>query len=171
MTEKFYIVTEKSPLFKEYFDWLKNEKVAREFACDFAKRYGLPALISYDNTTFSIIVDRKKSNPFMVQLKKAPCWTEKGELYDFKKNSPIGKAWIGELKAANLKILRRPLVLMYFSNPCGRWGWELFDYENRLYLKIETECEPNTPEGMMEIKGSEYYKAVEEQDAKKEAKS
>ena len=169
MSEKFFIVTEKSPLFKEYFDWKTNEKAARKFACSFAKRYGLPTRISYDSTTFSIIVDRNKPNPFKNQLKKVPCWTEEGELYEFKKNSAIGKAWVDELKAANLKIESRPLVLMYFSNPVGRWGWNLFEYCGKLYLKTTSESEPNVPEGMTEIKGSEFYKAEEDYDAEKGA--
>ncbi|MGX8711657.1 MAG: hypothetical protein ACQGTM_15600 [bacterium] len=171
MIEKFFIVTEASPLFKEYFDWLENEKATREFACNFAKRHDLPTLISYDNTTFSIILDKNRPNPFKSQLKKLCTWTEKGELYDFKMNSPIGKAWIEELKAAKLKVLRRPLAMIYFSTPCGRWGWELFEYGDRLYLKTTSECEPNVPHGMTEIKGSEYYKVVEENDAEQEEKS
>lgn len=171
MIEKFFIVTEASPLFKEYFDWLNNAKTAREFACDFAKRHGLPTLISYDNTTFSIIVDKDKPNLFKGQLKKLCVWTEKGESFDFKKNSPIGKAWIEELKAAKLKIQRRPLVLMYFSSPSGRWGWQMFEHDGRLYLKTTSESEPNTPKGMTEVKGSEFYRASEENDARQEGKS
>lgn len=71
-----------------------------------------------------------------------------------------------ELKAANLKILHRPLAMIYFSNPCGRWGWELFEHGEHLYLKTTSEYEPNIPDGMTEIKGSEFYKAKEEYDVK-----
>lgn len=170
MTEKFFIVTEASPLHKDYFHWLENKKVVQKFACDFAKEHGLPTLISYNNDSFAVVLERKKHYPFMIQLKKNPTWTEKGELYEFKKSSVIGKAWIEELKASDLKVESRPLVLMYFSNCMGRWGWELFQYGEKLYLKTSSESEPNTPDGMTEIKGSEYYAAIEAYDAEREVK-
>lgn len=161
MYEKFFVVTPKSPLHHDYLSWKENSDQVTKFACAFAKRHELPVLISYDNTTFSVILERGKHYSFMAQLKKIPCWTEKGELYDFRKNSIIGKAWIEELKTANLKIEKRPLVLMCFSNPMGRWGWNLFECDKKLYLKTTSENDPNVPDGMIEIKGSDFYKAKE----------
>lgn len=171
MTERFFIVTEKSPLYKDYFLWIENEKITRKFACDFAKRHGLPVLFSYDNTTFSIIVGEIKSNQFENQLKKLCTWTEAGKLYEFKKNSVIGKAWVNELKSANLKVVGRPLVLMYFSDCFGRWGWNMFECGGNLYLKTTSENEPDVPDGMTGIRGSEFYKAKEDYDAQKEGES
>lgn len=166
MNEQFFIVTEESPLYKDYFDWKANNKEATKIACDFAKRHNLPALIAYTNSQFSIIANKEELNLFKNQLKKYGTWTEHGVLYDFKKNSPIGKAWKAELNDKNFKILNRPLAMLYFSDSCGRWGWQFLEYDNKLYLKISTEREQNTPKGMKEIKGSEFYSALENYESK-----
>lgn len=161
MNERFFIVTEESPLYKDYFDWKVNNKEAAKIACDFAKRHNLPALIAYTNSRFFIIANKEEFNLFKNQLTKDGTWTERGVLYTFKKNSFIGKAWIQELKSKNFTVLPRPFVATYFSISYGKWGWEFLEHDNKLYLKIDTEYKQNTPKGMKEIKGSEFYTALE----------
>ena len=165
MSEKFFIVTEKSKLYDDYFEYRKNQKQLHKIMHDFTKKYNLPNLAAADGDTYSIIAD--KDSPFKSQLKKYPTWTKSGELYDFKKSSFIGKAWHKTLNTAGFKFIREPLILLYFNNMQGKWGWETFEDGEKLYLKIETEFEQSSPNGMNEIKGSEYYKAVEEYDARK----
>ena len=165
MSEKFFIVTKKSKLYDDYFQYRRNQKQLRKIMRDFTKKYHLPNLAAADGDTYSIIAD--KNTPFKSQLKKHPTWTKRGKLYDFKKSSFIGKAWRETLNTAGFKFIHRPLILLYFSNIQGKCSWETFKDNEKLYLKIETEFEQNTPNGMNEIKGSEYYKAIEEYNARK----
>jgi len=167
--EKFFIATEKSNFYKDYFAYNDNRKQLRKLMCGFAKSNNLPNLASADENTYSIIVKKGESNPFENQLKKGGVWTKKGELHDFKKNSPIGKAWCIFLKTNGFKPVGRPYIFFYFTNISGRCGMETFYNDKTLYLKINTEQEPNTPNGMNEIKGSEYYKAIEDWEDKHNA--
>lgn len=160
MTEKFYIVTEKSPLFKEYFDWKQNVHDVNEFVKEFMQKHGIESCeYSAACERFYIVPAESDRIKFLSQFtaNELP-----GGLYAFKKNSSIGKAWTSELRAHNLSVKCRPFVPFHIKHSCGRSSSRIFDVNEILYMSFAGDGEFEAEEGIREIPGSEFYKVIED---------
>ena len=166
MTEKFFIVTEESPLHKEYFDWRQNRNDVNEFVKKFTKSHGIEAHeYSASTDRFCIVPTENDRMHFLSQLGVNEL---KEGLYIFKKNSPIGKAWIAELKSRSLTVEHRPFVSFYMKYSCGRSPSRLFAINGILYMSFASDGEFEAKEGIREIRGSEFYKAIEDYEKQEE---
>lgn len=166
MAEKFFIVTEESPLHKEYFDWRQNRNNVNEFVKKFTKSHGIEAHEYSASTDRLCIVPTE--NDHMHFLSQLGVNELKEGLYIFKKNSSIGKAWIAELKSRSLTVKHRPLVSFYMKYSCGRSLSRLFAINGILYMSFSSEGDSEGGEGMHEILGSEFYKAIEDYEKQEE---
>lgn len=158
--EKYFIVTEANPLHNDYKAYRNNSKLINEHVKQFCQSHGIKAEeYVANNDSFYIVATNEDKINFKSSLGKA---VEQG-IYPFKKNSKIGKAWVESLKEKKLKVLHRPMVGMYFRNAYGRHRSRLFEFEGNVYCSFESESgEVNVPEGMKEIKASEFFKVIED---------
>lgn len=162
--EKFYIVTEKSELNKDYFDWKENLKTVNNHVKKFSKENGIESKEYYaTDEMFYIVPTENDSKTFNNSFLKQEF--DDG-LKAFKKNSIIRKAWVKSLKEKNIKILHKSYADVYFEHCYGKFTTRLFDVDSVVYLSINNEYELETPEGMTEIKASEFYKIVEDHNEK-----
>lgn len=163
MYEKFFVVTEASPLHKEYFDWKKNSYNVNEFVKVFTQEHGIEACeYSTSSDRFYIVPTKNDRAKFasQVAVHELP-----NGLYAFKKNSPIGVSWVEELNAHSLTVERRPFIPIYMKHSCGRSSSRIFDVNGILYMSFVGDGEFEANDGIREIKGSEFYKAIEDYEA------
>ena len=164
MTEKYFIVNNKSDLYKEYMGYKKNLKQMREIAIKFLEEHDIEANeYSYNSLVFYIIPTEKDKEKFKTVLGK----TVENGTKPFKKNSKIGKAWINTLKENNIEPLHKPIVGWFFKNHVGKMRSRLFDINEIVYCSYKVEGDINTPEGFTEIKASEFWKIIEDNKANK----
>lgn len=159
MGEKFFIITDDSPHKKEYLEYLGNRDNVRKIVKDFFEKYNINSK-KYFTDSYSLCVEGTKENndKFSFQMCKRPC---KNGLYKFKVTSSIGKAW------ANLKVnvINYPHVLFWFDN-LYKARYNLFKLDENVYFYLDTENNIEIPKGFLEIKGSEYYKIIEDWEEK-----
>lgn len=157
--ENYYQVTEQSPLYKEYMDYSENDKIIRQIAHEFLTNNKIDAkqYVATENT-FYIIPDGNDLNNFGKILNKE---IESG-LRAFKAKSKIGKAWVEVLKENNVKPLHKPWLMSYF-NVYGKTSSRLFAIENKVYCSFKSEYNFDNPEGFIELKASEFFRIIEEE--------
>jgi hypothetical protein len=64
----------------------------------------------------------------------------------------------------------RPTVPLYFKTFFGRSRSRLFLYKDNVYCSMQADVDSiDTPEGFIEMKGSEFFRIIEEADAAQEA--
>ncbi|CAB1251463.1 conserved protein of unknown function [Ruminococcaceae bacterium BL-6] len=157
--EKYFIVTDQNLLRKDYMNCLQNMKEVNIFAKKFMEDRGIEThKYSCDNNAFYIIPTDKD----LVNYSKMLMNDIGNGLRRFKKNSKIAKAWIQTVKNNNIKILEIPYVPSCFKNTYGHTRSNLFMIDNVVYCCFEIEHDFETPEGMTEIKASEYYRVIED---------
>lgn len=156
--EKFYIAEEGSKLKEDYLKYLSSAEEVRKLVIKFFETHGITANEYYAGNSFLHIVPTKEDKE---KLKNELCKPKNG-LCRFKVNSRINKAWVEALKQFNIEIIPKPRVPFYFNYGFGSTSSRLLEINGVVYcsLKSEFECEPR--DKLMEIKGSEFYKAVEE---------
>lgn len=178
--EKFFIVTNETFL-KEIEDFYKNEEVRREFVKDFMTEHGIAGSGYYLHGSGSINVPFKERNKgeivlyiddnkeneekFGKELRKAIRFDNGVFLRPFKKASKT-------LKEFQDLCIEKEIVINSWWHREGDWFEELrfggytttrFEYQGKYYLRMETKHSGITPihDGFNEIKGSEYYLALE----------
>ena len=155
--DKFYTVNEGSSLYEDYCAWHDSIASNKKIVDDFFKEVGIEATLYLPSVNAIGIVptdsDREK---FAKQL----CSKETDEgLRFFKKNSTVHKEWIK--RAVELKNLYKPSPA-WLNKYMGRSSSRLFDYNGVIYCSFSAE-QIEMPEGVFtEIKGSEFYKIMEE---------
>lgn len=156
--EKFYIVKEGSQLHTDYWEWRNSVSENNKIVIGFFEQHGIEATrywISKDQ--IGIIPTKNDENKFAKQFTK---YALEDGLCLFKRNSVIGKAWTKQ--TADMKIYHKPSPSWYNSVCIGRSSSRLFDYKGVLYCSYNAE-QVEMPETMFqEIKGSEFYKIMEE---------
>lgn len=156
--EKYYIVTEKSSLHKSWFDYKANVGVVNELVKGFIAENGIEASEYYVSDTEIYIVPSEKDVEMFGNSLGA---TLDNGLRKFKKNSKICKAWVAALNIAKLKVLRKPMVILYFRGIGGKYRSRIFDQNGVLYCSIDP-ADGKENEGLVEIKASEFFKIIEE---------
>lgn len=155
--EKFYIVTPESELYNEYNQYRKNMSDLNEIAKPLMIKYGIETTLYVPTEEYFYIQPTNNDKEKFSKHLKNP---NDNNLYAFKKSSVIGKEWIQNLKLSGLKILTRPLVQFYFDVTRGRY--RLFHIENTIYVSYQSEYDFANPKGFEEIKASEFFKIIEE---------
>ena len=161
--EKFFIVTEKSQLHKDYFEYEQNRKEINERVIKFFNLAGIEANEYYcSSNSLSIVPTAKDEEKFKGQFYAK----SNSNLKTFKATSGIGKAWANYI--AGYKVLSRPLPQFYFDI-LSKAQYRLFDIDNILYCSYASKYDFKTPQGFEEIKGSEFFKAIEDWEDKHNA--
>jgi hypothetical protein len=184
--ERYFIVTKESELVQDINKYIQMCKEQSQFVKKFCDEKGIEAheyIISGDglinqpfgeywksNIRFSINPTEKDKENFGKYLTKP---NNNHGLCTFKKNSTIAKEF------ADLCVKEKIVVNLYacdlrdYFTSIGYNGYSrtLFEVDNGdYYLKVESKGlkEDDTPEGMIEIKGSEFYLKMEEHEKKNE---
>lgn len=156
--EKFYIAEEGSRLRKDYLKHLESDKKVRELIVDFFNIHGITTNKYYANDNYLHIVPTEGDKQrFVNQLCKP-----KDGLYKFRVNSKINKAWVKTLKQFGVKVLSRPRVPFYFDKSYGRSSSRMFEFDGVVYCSLRSEVECKPIDILKEIKGSEFYKVVDD---------
>lgn len=156
--EKYFIVNEKSRLYKEYFNYVNNQKAMHEHAKRFMDEHGIKAeYYAYGGNYFYIEPTKEDIEKFGGML----CKTSIDGLRRFKKNSAIGKAWVQSLKDVNLQPVQKPWISLYVD--CvGQIRARLFHRGPTLYGSLKCKAKFELPPDFEEIKASEFYRALAE---------
>lgn len=157
--ERYFTVTEESSLYKDWFDYQKNAADVNAVVKSFMNKHNIGSNKYYAADDAIFIIPTAADNE---TYKTVLCSPLENGLRKFRTTSKIGKAWVNELKAANLKVVRKPMVIMYFrSFKGGKYRSRIFDQDGCLYCSIDP-VDGDPPKGFVEMKASEFYKIVEE---------
>lgn len=74
------------------------------------------------------------------------------------------KKWINACKSNNLKTVYRPYLPFEFENTGTKCSWRLFDVNNAIYCTFSSDSDFIKPNGFTEIKASDFYKIMEDND-------
>lgn len=161
--EKFYIVHESCKLYTDYTAHQDCMKKTESFGKKFLKQHEIsdcPFAFFPDELTAALKHEDKEK--FSVQLKVCPEVLDgKQNFWVFKKNSKIGHAWTKEFKDSGIEWHKKPFVMGYFGGNIYHSRSAVFFLGDTLYCRFEADCEFTPPDGMQEIKASEFYKVAE----------
>lgn len=156
--ERYFIVTEESRLHADWFAYKENRRdVERNFA-KVREELGIESDAFYVTNEHFYIVPTEQDKKKYASVLCAPI---NDGLQKFKCNSKSGKAWVTALKDADLKVLYKPRLIFYIKNEGGKYRSRLFDIDGVVYCSIDP-CQKEAPKGFKEIKGSEFFKIIEE---------
>ncbi len=156
--EKYFIVTEDSPLYKDYNDWMDNTQQLHILVKLFLPVNNIEAdHYGYYGDNLCIVPTDNDLNNFKNVLSK-----DLGNgLRPFKSNSKIQKSWEKILSEGNIEKKSKPYVPMYFSHCSGKMNSRLFDIDNVVYCSFKQNDNYETPKGMIEIKASKFWEIIE----------
>ena len=157
LLEKFFTVNEGSQLYDDYWAWKNSIEPNRKIADDFFKEFGIEStLFCPSHNVIGIVPTENDKAKFEKQL----CSKETNEgLRFFKKNSAINKEWVK--RAIEIKNTHKPSPAWY-NNYMGRSSSRLFDYNGVLYCSFSADQIEMSSDIFTEIKGSEFYRIMEE---------
>lgn len=154
--ERYYIAEKNSSLRKDYLEWKKNERELVPFIKSLLKNHGVETeQFSAGETFLSIKATENDLLNFSGKFLKD---SHEG-YFTFKKSTPIMKEWIA--KESGYKTLHKPPVPWYFKNCYGKIRTRLFDINGTVYCSIECDSDFQPCDNLTEIKGNEFFKAIE----------
>lgn len=156
--EKFYIVSNDSVLGKKYLEYLEAVNKITDLFRDFAVRNNI------HTSSFHPTVTRLWIDPDAEDIKNFSTGFMADTAGKFKLRNPLNKEWVSLCKENGLtENARKPYVPFYFTFGCFECEcrWRLFDVDNVIYCTFSSEGDFNTPEGLKEIKASEFYSIME----------
>ena len=157
--EKYFVVTKKSPLRDDYLKYKENRTVVRQHVKDFMEEQGIETSQYYESVDVLYIVPTEKDNDNFGKMLAKDIGNG---LRPFKKNSIMAKAWVNSLKEKGVDILHNPHPGFYFNELHGRFRYRLFAINDVVYCSMDMDHDFETPEGMEEIKASEFFKIIED---------
>lgn len=163
--DKYFIVTEKSRLYNDYFNYIQNKKEIHEHVKHFLDEHGIKAKY-YACLGYSLYIEPTEED--LEIFGGMLCRPKPNGLRRFKENSRIGKAWAKRLQTAHLEALSSPNMLLYLDSFIPRYRSRLFHVGTTLYGSIESDYDFTLPEEFKEIKASEFYRVLEEIEAQKD---
>jgi hypothetical protein len=157
--EKFYIITEESRIHRKYFEHKQSVKDINEVVKNVMESYDIETnYYAIDNGYFGIYPTKND----LSNLKKQLCKDSRiDSLSFFKKNSQLYKELFERIRLSGLIFINKPLIQFEFEH-CSKGRYRLFNIGDKLYASYESNTDFNNPPGFIEIKGSEFYKIVEE---------
>lgn len=160
--EKFYIVEKDSQLAKDYLEYLASSEKFTNVFKNFARENNI------ETDEFYLSTKRLWINPKGQDYKNFGNSFLKGELGKFKVDSPLNRKWVELCKENNLSaIIYRPYLPLYFDVFEGKCSSRLFKINDIIYCSFSLDKDFKTPSGLKEIKGSEFYKAIEDDEQRK----
>lgn len=158
--EHFYYVKEDSELAKQYWEHRKTmEKYIIEFN-DFAQEVGITTVMCYPSTNRLHI-----GKPTESDIEKFGAEMTKEQDGLFKKSSPTNKAWVQRCKDKGITYIEKPYLPNVFranntfsNETCY---FRLFDVNNRIFATFSCQDDIETPDELIEMKGSEFYTIME----------
>ncbi|WP_251316683.1 hypothetical protein [Flintibacter muris] len=155
--DKFYTVNEGSSLYDDYWAWKNCLVPNKKIVDDFFKEFGIEADLYCQNSTVIGIVPTENDK---IKFAKQLCSKETDEgLRFFLKNSAINKEWVK--RAVGLKNVHKPSPA-WLNKYMGRSSSRLFDHNGILYCSFSANQIEMPSDVFTEIKGSEFYKVMEE---------
>jgi hypothetical protein len=186
--ERYFIATKESELVKDINKYIQMCKEQSQFVKKFCDEKGIEAheyIISGDGTINQPFGEYWKKNiKFYINPtdkdkeilgKYLTKPSDRHGLCAFKKSSAIAKEFADLCVKEKVVINLHACDLRNYFKSIGWNGYNrtLFEIDNGdYYLKVESKGlkEDDTPEGMIEIKGSEFYLAMEEHENKSKQK-
>lgn len=157
--EKFYRAQKDSRLHKDYMEYRSCREKSIEIARGIFERHGVEtknfALAGWCLAIKPTDNDRIK---FSAQLKKKAA---KDGFVDFKKSSPICKEWLELSKDLTFPIKPSRVMWVYFKDS-GRMWTRLFSLDGVVYCSVEAQGDIEPDDALEEIKGSEFFRVIEE---------
>lgn len=160
--EKFFILTDKCGYKRDFIAYRDNLHKVNTFIKDFFKEEGiLTAKYSvYDGQLYIVPTDED-----LVKFKNVLSKPIGDGLMAFKKNSKIHKSFISKLSDRGIKLIERPSLWYYMGNFYGSFSSSVSLIGDEMYLKLTLSKDKEINEvGFKEIKASEYYLAIEEEE-------
>lgn len=157
--EKFYIVNPDSNLGKAYLAYKTDSDLFYNTFLDFAKENGIKTTGVYLTT------ERLWIKPTIEDELKFDSEFIKYESGKFKKTSSLCKKWIAFCEEKGIKNVSKPNPIFFFRKDYlfdFHCRTRLFDLDNVIYCSFESEDNFSAPEGVNEIKASEFYKIMEQ---------
>lgn len=160
--ERFFKVTN-STLGKDYVEFRENGVKINELFENLTKEFNISANQYYaSNNRVAIVPEEDDAEKLKSYLSKND---RNGDLIFFKKSSKVVKRWKEILKENNIEVLTKPYPGLYFTI-FGSFSSRLFRWKDEIYFSlsgIDGYIEKLILlEGMEEMKGSEFYKVMEE---------
>lgn len=152
--EKFFIVKKDSQLHTDYFSYLEDRKKVGAAFNELREQFGIETHEFYPFKNSLVIVPTENDVEKFINLMKK---TSRGE---FKKTSEQHKAWVEKVK--DIERMGSPKLMFYFPLLGKRWSERLFEYNGKVYCSIDADVDFEAPDFVTEIKGSEFYKVIEE---------
>lgn len=158
--KRYYEVTNKSNLYKDYMAYLDNVKLVNDLVKDFMNENNIVSE-NYATDKADLYIEPTEND--MLKYKNVLSVYGDG-LYKFKGNSKIAKAWKKSLEDNNLEVQRKPKVPIYFNSWSYRILSKLFSINGKVYCSLELVDQDfdEVPEEMIEMKASEFYKIIED---------
>lgn len=152
--DKYFEIKTDCALYKDYFAHEEDEpKIVSAFKV-VCEKFGIETKEFYmKKSNFWIVPTANDREKFSGIMKK----TNDGE---FKKNSDVSKMWVDLVK--DIEHFEKPKLFYYFDLLGHRWKERLFHIGERLYCSIESDGEVSTPEFVTEMKASDFYKVIED---------
>lgn len=168
-----FIINNDSKMGQRYWKFKENQKKFFEFTKRFLDDNGLETK-EYGIWPYLTIVPTEKDIEKYGKQMKTP--VKAGSMVHFRKNCKLQKLWREGLKENSIDtdlIDRRDVILPY-TPWRGGFTWNLFDIDGVIYFLYQSNLKDDDlkdfPEpDFKEIKASEYYKVIEEHEAKKAA--
>ena len=156
MKEFYMTVSPDCALYRDFFAWVEDCKKIIDVYERMQKKYGIETNNFYPyKDRFAIIptaADKEKFKSFFLK-----------DGTSFRKGCEMSKVWASEVK--DIKFMRKPHPGFYWSEFVGSASSRLFAVGNILYCSMKTEYEFRyAPTWGNEIKASEFYKVMEEQE-------
>lgn len=156
MREFYMTVAPDSALYHDFFAWTEDYEKIMDAYDRMQKKYGIETAKFYPyKDRFAIIptaADKEKFKSFLLK-----------DGTSFKKGCEMSKVWANEVK--EIKFMQKPHPGFYWSEFVGSASSRLFAVGDVLYCSMKTEYEfRNAPSWANEIKASEFYKVMEEQE-------
>lgn len=164
--ERYFQVTGQSDLYNQYMEYKNNQQVIHNISKEFMTTQEIETdTYANQSNTFYIVPTEKDLEKFGKSLCKSI-----GEgLRAFNANSKVSKAWVKTLEEKQITIKHKPYVGFSFKNCLGKNRSRIFAIGSVVYCSFENEYEfYDTPEGFIEIKASEFWKIIEDYEAKGE---
>lgn len=158
MSERYFVVTEQHELFKDFVAQKENEQKVREVFKAWKARFYVEA-DTYLPTAKRISIEATANDLQKFKDQFMSGWYD--GLKEFKLKSEMNLTWVSMLKSEQLSVLHRPRVIFYLPHGCKN-SWVMNLINGVLYLYYKTDADFETPDGMIEIKGSEYHKVIED---------
>ena len=165
MPEKFYQMEPCCTLHEDYNAYKVNEDAVRAAFSALAVKHGIESKEYYPGPTkLAIIPTDNDRISLSAKLQKKVL--EQGLVF-FRANSDVGKDWAAMV--ADTPPQRKPCPTRYVREFIPRARTRLFVIDDVTYCSIDTEATYTVPDDFVEMKASEFFKVIEDFNARIEA--